>query len=74
MGAEFERLGYEAGKKVANDCKREIRKSHPDDLPELAGIKMHLTIREAKNAIYNMESWQMGFWSGFMDKAEELRS
>lgn len=73
MGAEFIKLGFLAGQKVAHDCRKEIRRAHKDDIPNLAGVKMHLVIREAKNPIYDSDSWKSGFFDGFLEKAEEMR-
>lgn len=74
MGAEFERLGYNAGVKTANECRKEIRRAHVDDLPTLAGTKLQIVVRESKNPIYEQISWQTGFFSGFLDRCQELRS
>ena len=73
MGSEYRRLGYLAGVKTAHDLRKEVRKSHKDDLPDMAGVKMQILVKESMNPIYLQESWQEGFWSGFMDKAEDMR-
>lgn len=73
MASEFYRLGYNAGAKVAHDCRREIRKAHKCDIPNMAGVKMQSVIHESKNAIYNSDSWKSGFFDGFLEKAEDLR-
>jgi len=73
MGAEFRGIGYTDGQRTAYDCRREIRKSHADDLPELAGVKMILFAKASRNPLCDSDSWREGFWEGFLDKCEDLR-
>jgi len=75
MPSEFYELGYEAGRNSANGHRDAITKTvDSSDLGHLAGEAMD-SHRKAKGEWYSDKSqWRIGFWSGFMDRAEQIRT
>lgn len=74
MGQGFYHLGYCSGAKVAWECRKQVRAASASFLPKLAGEKLEAVQKGTQNAIQNQESWMTGWFCGFLDKAEELRS
>lgn len=72
MGQGFFQLGYFAGAKVAWECRKQVRALRAN-LALLAGEKLEASVKGSENSISNQDSWKAGFFSGFLDKAEELR-
>lgn len=66
-------MGYEFGQKAASDSRKEIQKAKKSELGMMAGARLRMVVATRENAIHRTESWQIGFFEGFLSRCEEVR-
>lgn len=73
MGGWLESLGYETGRQEANKVRKALRDMPPRQIPAFVG-KALTTYRKATPSFESKQpSWAVGFWDGYLDRAEEIR-
>ena len=66
-------LGYEAGRHEANRAAEKLRALRPRRIPAFAGSALKRRRTDANGTdLAKHPEWAVGFWDGFLDRAEEL--
>lgn len=73
MASEFYKLGFSFGQQVASACTKELKNAERSELAKMAGAKIRMLLSANENGIHRTDTYQVGFFSGFLERADELR-
>ena len=71
MSKEIYQLGYSTGMQEASKSAREILSAEKDMIPNICGRKLN-QLKE-NDGLKKVDNFTVGFFDGFLHRAEELR-
>lgn len=69
---EYYEHGYRVGWSTSRNCRSEIEKLYPSDLPGVCGAKLEVVTERIEKFFTDTLDWKRGFFDGFMDCSEQF--